>query len=540
MTGEPSIPPEKAEERTLAAVLARRAERFGERPFLITDDGRLTYREVDRESNRIAHGFAALGIGAGEPVLIMLPNVPSFILVWCALAKLGAIEVPVNTAYRGAILAHVINDSGAATMLIDAQFLDRLAEVADRLMGVERLIVHGGDIALPAPLASRLKAIPYDALRTARTDPPEARPRHTDLIAIMYTSGTTGPSKGVMISHGHAYIYASAGTELLELSPDDVYYAPLPLFHIAGQWATVYAAMIAGAAAVVAGRFSVEGFWDDVRRVGATATFLLGAMGNFLQRQPARPDDATTPLEKALIVPLFPEIDEFRRRFGVKVTTTYGSTEVSAPLRLGFDEPDWRACGHVKDDLFEVRIVDADDNEVPIGVAGELVIRGKEPWTLMAGYWRHPEWTERAWRNLWLHSGDTMKRDATGKLFFVDRSKDAIRRRGENISSIEVETEINAHPDVLESAVVPVASEVTEQEVMVFVVPRPGRAIDPGVLIEFLTPRMAGFMVPRYVEVLDALPKTPTGKIQKYTLRERGVTHSTWDRDKQRPRRKEA
>jgi crotonobetaine/carnitine-CoA ligase len=331
-------------------------------------------------------------------------------------------------------------------------------------------------------------------------------------------------------------VYALAGVDLLELTPEDVYYAPLPLFHIAGQWATVYAAMIAGATAALTGRFSVEAFWGDVRRSRATATFLLGAMANFLHRQPARADDATTPLAKAIIVPLFPEADDFRRRFDVKVATTYGSTEVSAPLRMGFDEADWTTCGVVKDDVFEVRIVDDDDNEVPPGVPGELVIRAKEPWVLMAGYWRHPEWTITAWRNLWLHSGDVMKRDAAGKLYFVDRAKDAIRRRGENISSMEVETEVNAHPDVLESAVIPVASEHTEQDVMAIVVPRPGRSIDAGALIDFLTPRMASFMVPRYVDVVDALPKTPTGKIQKFDLRARGVTPTTWDREQARPR----
>ncbi|MGH6720044.1 MAG: AMP-binding protein [Alphaproteobacteria bacterium] len=534
MTGARTQLPECAEERTVASVLARRVARHGDRPFLITAEGALSYRAVDTAANRIAHGIEALGIAAGEPVLIMLPNVPAFIVLWCALAKLGAIEVPVNTAYRGAILAHVLNDSGATTMIVDAQYLDRLAEVADRLGALERVIVHGGDAALPAALAGRATRLPYAALNSGDDTAPAPPPRHTDLVAVMYTSGTTGPSKGVMVSHSHAYHYASAGTELLDLGPDDVYYAPLPLFHIAGQWATVYAAMIAGAAAVVTGRFSVDGFWDDVRRTGATATFLLGAMANFLHRQPARADDATTPLRKALVVPLFPEIDDFRRRFGVAVTTTYGSTEVNVPVRLGFDETDWRTCGFVKDDIYEVRIVDDDDSEVPIGVPGELVVRSKEPWVLMAGYWRHPEWTATAWRNLWLHSGDIMKRDAAGRLYFVDRAKDAIRRRGENISSIEVETEINAHPDVLESAVIPVESDYSEQDVMAVVVPRPGRGLDPAALIDFLAPRMAAFMLPRYVEVVDALPKTPTGKIQKYPLRERGVTPATWDHDKAR------
>lgn len=530
--------PETAEERALPVVLARRVARHGDRTFLITDDGPLSYRAVDEEANRLALGLAGLGIGAGDAVLLLLPNVPAIILAWIALAKLGAIEIPVNTAYRGGILAHVIDDSAARIAIVDARFLDRLAEIADRLGAIERIVVHDGPAVLPPAIAARAAAHAFADLRTARIDAPAAPPRAQDVMAVMYTSGTTGPSKGVMISHAHAYVYALAGRDLLELGPDDVYYAPLPLFHIAGQWATVYAAMIAGAAAALTGRFSVDAFWDDVRRAGATATFLLGAMASFLHRQPARADDATTPLRKAIVVPLFPEIDDFRRRFDVRVCTTYGSTEVSAPLRQGFDEPDWRTCGIAKDDVFELRIVDDDDNEVPPGVPGELVVRAKEPWVLMAGYWRHPEWTVKAWRNLWLHSGDIMKRDAEGRFFFVDRAKDAIRRRGENISSMEVETEVNAHPDVLECAVVPVSSEHTEQDVMAIVVPRPGRAIDPAALIDFLTPRMAGFMVPRYIDMADALPKTPTGKIQKGDLRARGVTPATWDREAARPRQR--
>lgn len=528
--------PEGPEDRALPTVLARRVARFGDRPFLLTDHGPLTYRMVDERSSCLAHGLAAHGIRAGDPVLLLLPNVPAMILAWVALAKLGAIEVPVNTAYRGAILAHVVSNSDARTIIVDAQYLDRLAEIADRMGSVATVIVHGGGATLPQPLAAQAKPLAFADVFAERADPPAPAPRHHDLMAVMYTSGTTGPSKGVMITHAHAYVYALAGVDLLELTPEDVYYAPLPLFHIAGQWATVYAAMIAGASAVLTGRFSVETFWDDVRRSRATSTFLLGAMANFLHRQPARADDATTPLAKAIVVPLFPEADDFRRRFDVEVATTYGSTEVSAPLRMCFDEADWTTCGVVKDDVFEVRIVDDDDNEVPPGVPGELVIRAKESWVLMAGYWRHPEWTVKAWRNLWLHSGDVMKRDAAGKLYFVDRAKDAIRRRGENISSMEVETEVNAHPDVLESAVVPVASEHTEQDVMAIVVPRPGRAIDPAALVDFLATRMASFMVPRYVDVVDALPKTPTGKIQKFDLRARGVTATTWDRDKTRPR----
>jgi crotonobetaine/carnitine-CoA ligase len=463
----------------------------------------------------------------------MLPNSTDFFALWCGLAKLGAVEVPVNTAYRGAILAHVLNDSRAATLIVDTEFLERIDEVRGELTHLKRLVLYGqgGGGGPPTGLAERFEHAWFDELLAEETAPPNVEPRWCDLNAVMYTSGTTGPSKGVMISHAHTYHYALSVVDLLKLAPDDVYYGPLPLFHIAGQWAVLYSAMIAGARAVLPPRFSIESFWDDVARHEVTATFLLGAMANFLHKQPAHEDDPRTPLEKALVVPLFPEFEDFKRRFDIEVTTTYGSTECNVPIRAGFDVGDYRTSGKLYAELYEGRIVDADDQEVPPGVPGEFVMRAKEPGIIMAGYWNRPEATAAAWRNLWLHSGDVLKCDEAGNYSFVDRTKDAIRRRGENISSIEVENEINAHPAVVESAVVPVASEYTEQEVMAVVALKPGERLEPEALIEFLKPRMAYFMVPRYLDFVAELPKTPTGKILKYPLRERGLTASTWDRE---------
>jgi crotonobetaine/carnitine-CoA ligase len=518
---------------TLTAVLAERVAQSGDRPFLVTDAGTISYREFDRHSTRVAHGLERLGISEEEPVLIMLPNTLEFVATWCAIAKLAAIEVPVNTAYRGTILSHVINDSTAETMIVDHSYLESITAALPHLTHLKRLIVTGSQLQLDsARRLGSLDLLHFEALIADDDTPiPERANPHT-LMAVMYTSGTTGPSKGVMITHTHAYHYALACRELLDLQSSDVYYAPLPLFHIAGQWALVYAACLAGAQAVLTDRFSIDRFWSDVRRTGATATFLLGAMGSFLHRQPQRKEDSTTPLEKAMIVPLFPEVDDFKKRFAVEVTTTYASTEVNVPLRAGFQLPNPRTCGTVEDSLFEARIVDEHDQELPDGEVGEFVVRPKLPWLVMAGYWRHPEWTASAWRNLWLHTGDAMYRDRDGNLYFSDRVKDCIRRRGENISSIEVENEILAHPSVQECAVVPVEAEETEQEVLAFIVAKPGQQVDPTTLIRFLEPRMAYFMVPRYVEFLDDLPKTPTGKIKKHELRRHGVGASTWDRVK--------
>ena len=531
------IPPEGRDSQTLRQVLARRAGSRGDAPWIAGEERSWTYRDLDRMSNRIANGLAARGVARGETVLVMLPDCIEFIAAWCGLAKLGAVQVPINTHLRGNGLSHVVGDSRARTMIVHARFLDRIADVG--IGSVESLIVLGempGEASSeesggwPDALA-RVAHSPFSALLAAPDTSVTDGPAATDLVAVLYTSGTTGPSKGVMISHVQAYEYARSVVELLELALDDVYYAPLPLFHIAGQWGVAYAACLAGAQAVLARPFSASAYWPDVRRHRATATFLLGAMANFLFQQPEAGDDADNPLERALVVPLLPEIEAFKRRFGCLVSTTWGATEFNVPTRSTFHLANNRTCGRVAEDRYEVRIVDELDREVPPGVPGEAVVRPREPWLTMAGYWGRPDWTAAAWRNLWLHTGDMLMRDEEGNLYFVDRTKDAIRRRGENVSSMEVEQEIVAHPDVVECAVIPVASEHTEQEVMAVVVPRPGAAFDPAALIEFLVPRMAYFMIPRYVEVTDALPKTRTGKIRKYTLRERGLTPGTWDRE---------
>ncbi len=523
-------------EQDLKQVLRKRAARSGDKIWIQTGERAYSYAYMDRRSNRLARGFANIGIAAGETVLIMLPDTVDYVLIWCALSKLGAVEVPVNTHYRGGILTHIINDSLAGTLICDRRFLDRVADVSASLRNLQRIIVYSQHPfddapALPDALASRCAALRYEALAEESAEPLEDGPRYCDLMGVMYTSGTTGPSKGGMITHAHAWEYAKGVVEMLELEERDIYYATLPFFHIAGQWALVYACCLVDATAVLKGAFSLDDYWQDVRRFEATTSFLLGAMANFLYNQPPRSDDADNPMERMLVVPLIPEIETFKRRFGCRVSTTWGGTEMNCPTRSGFTLVNSKTCGRVSEDRYEVVIVDADDNEVPPGVPGEALVRAREPWIMSVGYWNHPEWTVRAWRNLWYHTGDMLMRDAEGNLYFVDRTKDAIRRRGENISSMEVENEINQHPAVLECAVVPVESEYAEQEVRAVIVPRPGESLDPEALVRFLEPRMAYFMVPRYIDVVSELPKTPTGKIQKFPLREQGLCDTTWDRE---------
>lgn len=525
---------------TVAALLARQTKAVGRQPALVWEGGSYSYGELDERSRALATALRARGIASGTTVLLMLDNHADYILLWLALARIGAIEVPVNTGYLGDLLRHVVTGSAATVLVAEAAYLARFTDEVVGGTALGTLIVRGdADAAMPARVGRLARHGLAALLAETSTDaaPEEQDPKK--IMAVMYTSGTTGASKGVMCSYAHALEYSRCVVEVLDLRKGDRYYNVLPLFHIAGQWAAVFACLIAGATAVLKPRFSVSAFWGDVKQFECNVTLLLGAMANLLYRTAPARTDRKHPLDKILVVPLFPEIRDFEKRFGVRVTTNYGSTEVGVPLRAGFNRrkprlfhlANTRSCGRVVEDRFEVRVVDEADQEVAAGVLGELVVRPKVPWIVMAGYLNQPEKTIEAWRNLWLHTGDLMMRDARGNYYFLDRIKDAIRRRGENISSIEIENGILRFEKILECAVYPVPSPLTEQEVMAAVVPKPDVAFELGELNSFLEETLPKFMVPRYYRLATALPKTPTGKIQKVALRTEGLGVPHWDRE---------
>jgi crotonobetaine/carnitine-CoA ligase len=528
------------EQRTVVHVLQHQSREHGDDVWITMNDRDFTVRDMNRRSSQLAASLRRIGVGQGDPVLVMLPNGIEFIDVWIALAKRQAIQVPVNTAYHGAMLQHVVKDSGARHIVIHSDFVEALlAATSDVPFQLETLVVvqeHPTD-DLPGEARRRAcRMLRFDRLLDAdavEVDASAELPRYCDVASIMYTSGTTGASKGVMVTHAHSYQYA-AGDNALQLATGDIYYAPLPLFHIAGQWAVVYNCLIRGARAVMKARFSLGEFWSDVEKYGITATFMLGAMGSLLHRTSA---GRRTTLAKVLMSPIIPEYREFCEKFGVRVATSYASTEVNGVLATDLNPPNHQTCGRVRADKFEVRLVDERDEEVPIGEIGELVVRPRLPWICMVGYWGRPAETVAAWRNGWLHSGDLLKRDDAGYYYFVDRLKDSIRRRGENISSVEVEIIINTIPGVIESAVVPVASEFTEQEVLACVVLAKDASLTEARLHEEMVSRLPKFMVPRYIRLLAEIPKTPTGKPQKFKLRSEVLAAQLWDAE-QGPRKR--
>ena len=520
---DPRVPPREV--CVVRYLIDRWAAERGSQVYAVFDDGReWTYAELRRRVVALAAGLQRAGVRQGDHVLAWQPSTPEMLLTYYAINWLGAVYVPINTAYRGTVLDHVIENSDAQLAVVHVDLLPRLKTA--KLAGIASVVVVGGG-QWDAP---QLPLLDFADLAASAGEPePPVRPIEPwDTQSIIYTSGTTGPSKGVLSSYLH--MYTNPGPEAWYfITGEDRFLVNMPMFHIGGM-GLCFAMLVRGGSIVLPERFSTDRFWPLVRETQASAVFLLGVMATFLLKAPPGEDDRRHGVKKCFIVPLAEGAEEFHRRFGVDVYTIFNMTEISSPI---VSEPNPRVrgtCGKVRPGV-EVRLVDEHDCEVAVGAVGEMIIRTDRPWAMNSGYHKAPEATARAWRNGWFHTGDAFRRDVDGNYFFVDRIKDAIRRRGENISSFEVEAELVAHPKVREAAAVAVPSPYGEDEVLAVVAPSPGCTIEPAELIEFLRDRLAYFMIPRYVRVLPELPKTPSSKVMKVELRKEGVTPDTWDRE---------
>ena len=502
----PRLPPPQ---RTLPALLELQAARHGERPLARTETGELSYAGALERAAERAGWLAGEGVGPGDRVAVVSENRLEVLELWLGCAWLGATLVPVNTALRGGQLAHVLRDSAAALLVAEPAVLPFLEHVEHL---PPRLVVL--DEGLPsAPPAERRPVGPGDP------------------ALLLYTSGTTGPSKGVLCPHAQWYWWAVETGRALGVREGDVLYTNLPLFHTNAA-NTFVQALAHGATLALGPRFSASRFWRRLVESEATVTYLLGTMVHILASREPDPLERDHRVRVAL-APATPAAlhGPFRERFGIRLVDGWGSTETN--LVVSGERPDTPpgSMGAVTA-AFEARAVDEHDEEVPDGAPGELVVRSREAYAFALGYNGLPDTTVEAWRNLWFHTGDRVVRDADGWFWFVDRIKDSIRRRGENVSSYEVEAVLTAHPDVAAAAVVPVPAEVGEDDVLALVVPRAGATVDPVELIRFCEPRLAYFAIPRYVETVGELPVTASGKVEKYKLRERGVTERAWDRER--------
>ncbi len=506
--------------------------------FEFTDGTTWNFAETLALTRRAAAGLRALGVHRGAHVLCWLPNVREALLTWFGANYLGAVYVPMNTAYRGSLLEHVIALSEAEVLVASRALLPRLAEISmGRLRGgrLRDIVVIDGPAGPVAgaggePLERSIDGIRWhsaEALRPQAVAEPEAPVEPWDVNYVMFTSGTTGPSKAVVCTYIQAWVGGAMAMDYF--GAHDRLLANLPFFHVSGAGA-VMDRLTKGGTCIVHDGFRAETFWEVVRRFEITGCCLLSAMVPFLLKQPPSERDRDHPLRAVITVPWNQDSLAVAERYGIEMHTAFNMTEIATPIISSANPSVLGSCGRPRPGV-EARVVDAHDLECPPGEVGELMLRTSRPWEMSPGYFRDPEATARAWRNGWFHTGDAFRRDADGYFFFVDRMKDAIRRRGENISSFEVESEASLFPAVQDAAAIPVPSELGEDEVMLVVALRSGCDLEPLELLQFLAPRLAHFMLPRYIRTVAVMPKTPTSKIEKHRLRTEGVTADTWDRE---------
>ncbi len=519
--------------RSIGVILEDKAEKLKDEVFVYYKDKKISFKELNNNANRVGNYFIERGVKKGDKICVMMTAKPEYLYAWFGLSKIGVVEVPINTAYKGDLLEYIINICDAKIMLVDEQFLDRIKMIEKDLKNIENLIVlsEKSEDEISNPTAFKISSF-RELLKGSDSDP-TVELDAGELICLLFTSGTTGLSKGAMIPVNYMYRLGFRHAQITRYHSKDVSYCYLPFFHIAGKMVAI-ACLLAEAKMVMRDRFSVNEFWKDVRKYKITIFFQLGGIMNMLYSQPEKKDDAVNPLEKGYCVPIAYEIaEDFIKRFGIKkLVECYGATEDGLVLSTPWEgRQKKRSCGK-PGNLYEVIIADENDTEVTPGNPGEILIRTKEPYSMMLGYYKMPEETNKALKNFWFHSGDQGYMDKDGWFFFKDRMKDVVRRRGENISSFEVEKVINKHPKIAESAVFAVPSQLGEDEVMAVVILKKGKKMEPEELIAFCEDKMAYFAVPRYVEFRDSLPRTPTEKIEKYKLKTQGLTKNTWDREK--------
>ncbi len=523
------------EQRTVPSLLERRLETDPDGEYLDVTGTRLSAADVERTANRLANALAELGLRPGDRVATLIENSPDALLAWWGAIRGGFVAVPVNTAYKGEYLRHQLADSGSRVLFVEPDLADRATAVAPQVEGLEHVVVSG-DVT---PSISGVSVHRWDALLSADDKAPSVDIRPSDLGTFVYTGGTTGPSKGCMLSHNyHAALARQIGI-CWERTPDDVVWTPLPLFHFNALVTAVCGTLLFGGRGAVYRRFSVSDFWPEMNRVRATVTSTLGTMAYLLAHDVDRPDmprsgrpEANTTLRLMGAAPLPVSLDNLiRERFGIQTFSgAYGVTEASL---ISWQPPGVRnrpdAAGVVNDDYFDTRIFDDDDNERPRGGDGEIVVRPKRPHVMFEGYWGRPEATVETSRNWWYHTGDIGRIDDDGFLYFVDRKADYLRRRGENISSFEVERILMTHGSLADVAVHAVPSQLTEDDLKLTATLKEGASLTEAELFRWCIDQLPYFALPRYIEFRPELPRSPVGRVLKRELRAEGVGPSTWD-----------
>ncbi|MFJ8235704.1 AMP-binding protein [Ureibacillus sp. NPDC094379] len=514
---------------TFPDVVEFRARKEGNRPFIKFEEDEISYKQLNDQGNRVASFLSSLGLIKGDTCAVMLQNNAEFLYSWVGLSKLGVVEVPINTAYKGDLFAYILNQAKCKAIIISNEWLDRLTFIQNQLETLKYVIVVG-DYIQPNP--SPFEWLSFQGLLTGA---PNFQSTTTiepqDPAVILFTSGTTGPSKGVVLSHSANFSVANTACELMDYNETDCLFSMFPLFHVNARYTTVLVSLLAGSKVVLHNRFSASRFWDICRTEGVTAFNFMGSMLTILMKQPEREDDVDNPVKKIYGAPTPPGMyEKFTKRFGLSIAEVYGSTELGTAAANSLTNFKVGACGK-EVPFYEVEIHDEDNRPVSPGVLGEIVVRPRKSGVMFSEYYGNPESTVKAWKNLWFHTGDVGYMDEDGYLYFADRKKDVVRRKGENISSYEVENVINRYPKVEECAIIGVPSELSEEEIMAVIVLKENEQLNPIELLNYCENHLAHFAVPRYIRIIKEIPRTPSQRVEKYKLRQEGITSDAWDRE---------
>jgi carnitine-CoA ligase len=509
----------------IATLAHTQAERYGARPLALVNDVPVSYEQLADRAARVTAGLQALGIGRGDRVAVMMPTRPEFLYTWFGILGAGAIEVPIHDAARGPGIAYILETTGARVLVVDEEHVDHVAGQIGAVETLEHVIVTGGAPALDKPTSDFAELLEH-----APAEPVELKP--SDPASILFTGGTTGPPKGVVLPHNHNLNLAQGVSGIVGYTEDDVLFSVFPLFHANAKYMTVLAAMVSGARCVINRKFSASRFWEICRREGVTAFNGQGEMLRILLKQPESEADRGNSVRVVVGAAAATDlVEEFEQRFDLAVLDAYGMTETGPTIAVSWDRRRPGAAG-LPTPWYEAKVVDEDDLEVAPGVTGEIVVRPKQPFVMMERYWGNETATLAAMRNLWFHTGDNAYRDEDGFFWFVARGTDSIRRRGENVSAWEVERVLADHDELLEAAVYGVPSELGGQEVMVAAVRRPESSISAEDLLDYCIGKMPHFAVPRYVRFMDALPRSHAQRVLKQELKTDGAdAPGVWDRE---------
>lgn len=527
-----------ASQRTFLAILDDKAQSDPRRVLAHDLSGRtLDWGTLHTTVGDWADRFAALGVRKGDVICTILDSGLQSLSVWLGLVAIGAIDASINCEFRGRMLAYALNTCRPSLIVMSAKYLPHLEAVAGDLRPAPKVLGLDDGADATNHHSGSLDLLDIKALEDVKGTAAAhlVAPQWHDIACVTFTSGTTGPSKAVKIPWGQLNAINLGTFPFEDLDATDIFYCFTAHAHF-GSKAIPYLAAMTGGQVVIRPRFSISSFWEDIARFGITTASLVGTMADMLMQSPGSPATGTT-LRNLFMAPLGPSYREFARRFDLRICTVYNSTENGVPLLSGWNPESERTVGRLREGYpgFQVRIVDENDFEVPDGTPGECIVRSSVPWTMNAGYLNNPEATAAAWRNGWFHTGDALVRTEAGDYAFVDRLKDVIRRRGENISFFEVEADVKLNPQVSECAAVAVPAEMSEDEILLFVSRRAGSFLSIEELCADLEARMTRFMVPRYIEFIESFPKTEaTERILKGDLRQRGIGPETWDREQRR------